>query len=328
MGSKIAEMQAISAYAGSRKDFAQGGGGNTSVKVDDSRMVVKASGYLLNDVTEESGYAWVDYKKVREYYKQGCLGNVMDAWLKENEESALPSIEMTFHSVLGNYVIHTHSVYVNVLTCSEQGRAEAERIFGNEILWVPYQMPGDSITKEIIAVLDEQGRRVEDNKPIVIFMDNHGLIVSANSAEQAIKEHERINQILVEEFGIAKFPSAEVVQNKEKQIFTVDLNITEDTYFQKLSQCSDKNSAIFPDQVVYTHGTVKHYCYDNGCLILNAGIREANALFETLSSYDYIMSTIAQRGYDVRYLKESEVDLVLNNEQEKYRKEVIKKNYG
>lgn len=326
MKSKLAEMSVISSYAGSRKDFVQGGGGNTSVKVDQRQMVVKASGYLLKQVTEESGYAWVNYEEVREYYQKGCKGDVMDAWNRRGGANLLPSIEMTFHSVLGNYVIHTHSIYVNVLTCSLQGRETAQRLFHNEIVWVPYQMPGDSITQEIIAALDKSGRKVGDENPIIIFMNNHGLIISANSAEDAMKTHEFVNNVLINELGQAEFIHAKLQPDEAGQYFVVKNDFSKDTFFQKLTEAYSETPVLFPDQLVYTHSETKNYSYENGYLILRTGELEANALFETIGSYDYILTTIMKNGYDARYLTEGQIDMVLNNEQEKYRKEVIRKN--
>ena len=41
----------ISTYAGCRVDYTQGGGGNTSVKTPDGKiLLIKASGYKLKDV--------------------------------------------------------------------------------------------------------------------------------------------------------------------------------------------------------------------------------------------------------------------------------------
>ncbi|NMA66786.1 MAG: class II aldolase/adducin family protein, partial [Clostridiaceae bacterium] len=55
------ELEAISQYAGKRIDYVQGGGGNTSVKLNDEFMAVKASGYKLSQITENEGYVVVNY---------------------------------------------------------------------------------------------------------------------------------------------------------------------------------------------------------------------------------------------------------------------------
>ena len=40
----------ISKYAGERFDLIQAGGGNSSIKLDNGQMIIKASGYLLSDI--------------------------------------------------------------------------------------------------------------------------------------------------------------------------------------------------------------------------------------------------------------------------------------
>src|SRR3989304_2015073 len=55
---------ALSRYAGSRFDLQQAGGGNSSVKLDDHRMLVKASGFFLSEVESEKGYVVVDYPEM------------------------------------------------------------------------------------------------------------------------------------------------------------------------------------------------------------------------------------------------------------------------
>ena len=59
----------ISQYAGSRTDYTQGGGGNTSVKNDkEGLMLIKASGCRLKDINETIAFVAVDKKKIADYY--------------------------------------------------------------------------------------------------------------------------------------------------------------------------------------------------------------------------------------------------------------------
>ena len=55
----LKELARISQEVGKHPDFVQGGGGNTSAKLDDRYMAVKASGYRLDQVTEQDGYVIV-----------------------------------------------------------------------------------------------------------------------------------------------------------------------------------------------------------------------------------------------------------------------------
>lgn len=46
----------------------QGGGGNTSVKLDDTLMAIKASGFCLKDIEIDKAYAVLDYAALRRFY--------------------------------------------------------------------------------------------------------------------------------------------------------------------------------------------------------------------------------------------------------------------
>ena len=104
--------------------YFQGGGGNTSVKLENSRMVIKGSGLRLKDIQNADGYADVDYKAITNYMLNIDLAeDVFNAKVMATNviQKHRPSMETGFHAVLGNYVVHSHSVYVNVLNCSYEG---------------------------------------------------------------------------------------------------------------------------------------------------------------------------------------------------------------
>ena len=69
MQKTIKDLIDISQYAGSRADYTQGGGGNTSVKnFDNGTMLIKASGYRLVDINENTAFVAVDKNKIENYY--------------------------------------------------------------------------------------------------------------------------------------------------------------------------------------------------------------------------------------------------------------------
>ena len=51
---EIKNFVEISKYAGERFDLVQASGGNSSVKITDTKMLIKASGFLLSDINENS----------------------------------------------------------------------------------------------------------------------------------------------------------------------------------------------------------------------------------------------------------------------------------
>ena len=70
MKNTIKDLIDISQYSGSRADYTQGGGGNTSVKnAENGMMVIKASGYRLVDINENTAFVAVDRNKIKDYYE-------------------------------------------------------------------------------------------------------------------------------------------------------------------------------------------------------------------------------------------------------------------
>ena len=53
----LENFRRVSSTVGARADYVQGGGGNTSVKLDGGLMAIKASGYCLKDIDVDKAYA-------------------------------------------------------------------------------------------------------------------------------------------------------------------------------------------------------------------------------------------------------------------------------
>ena len=89
----------ISKYAGMREDLVQAGGGNSSFKISDDKMAVKASGFQLADITINDGYALVNQKIIMELILNASdfsniTENVSKTILEESFiEGKKPSIE-------------------------------------------------------------------------------------------------------------------------------------------------------------------------------------------------------------------------------------------
>ena len=58
--SALSDFSRLSRDVGARRDFVQGGGGNTSVKLDEHLMAAKGSGLFLGDVLPDPAYAVMD----------------------------------------------------------------------------------------------------------------------------------------------------------------------------------------------------------------------------------------------------------------------------
>ena len=113
---RLADFVRLSHAAGCRADYVQGGGGNTSVKLENGLMAIKASGYRLADIQTDDGYAVLDYQAIQRFYQENEPESFSDVeaagsgCAKENTKAieglkALrPSVEAGFHSVLKTFV--------------------------------------------------------------------------------------------------------------------------------------------------------------------------------------------------------------------------------
>ena len=150
MSKAISDLIEISQYAGTRVDYTQGGGGNTSVK-DGDVMYIKASGFKLKDIDATTAYVPMDLTKIKTFFESVDLndGRDYDALNKQvTAEATLkfeglaplrPSVEVGFHAILKKYVIHTHSVYANIIRLSETSDFKlSEILLASLILFTPF----------------------------------------------------------------------------------------------------------------------------------------------------------------------------------------------
>lgn len=148
----------------------QGGGGNISIKTDDGRMYIKASGTTLGQMSEQRGYAVVD-----------LTGQVLDP-----ERQQRPSMEMPMHLILPRCVIHTHSVYANIYNCMVGGDAilldwfEADRP-----IYIPYTHPGAALAQAIERATVQHVAQYQQT-PTLFFLENHGLITCDTNPSTAL----------------------------------------------------------------------------------------------------------------------------------------------
>ena len=174
-------------------EYVKGGGGNTSYK-NESTLWVKPSGTTLSGLTEET-FVQLDRSKIDRLYatetpsdsaaREELVKNMMaDAVCGGNGR---PSVEAPLHNVLSTkYVVHTHALLVNGMTCAIEGEEVAKRLFP-EALWVEYIDAGYTLCMELKGRI-EQYEAEHGKTPGVILLKNHGIFVSGNSAEE-IRAH-------------------------------------------------------------------------------------------------------------------------------------------
>ena len=159
---------------------------NTSIKRDGA-MWIKASGTELADAEREDIFVAVDLARARAEIDGVGDGTCRTAMLDQGSPIR-PSIETTFHALFEQAVVaHTHSVAALAHVTSEEGTAAAlEKLAGLDAVAVAYRKPGLPLTLAIRDEIDAETR--------VVFLRNHGLIVSGDTAEavdELIREVER-----------------------------------------------------------------------------------------------------------------------------------------
>lgn len=251
----------------------QSGGGNGSTKFElegEQRMWIKASGYLMSDVTIDKGYATVSLEGVRNILKDLSHGqlNIDDSekiqqrMTEATLSEARPSIETFLHALLPQrYVLHVHSL-VALLYASSSAFIEDLNHPSNDlnsVLLVPYEKPGVNLAMEMKRCL-ERYAELQQTKghhafPKAIVLQNHGLIV----ASEHVQDLERLvynceDQIKVRMGLASTFDKAYRTQLNIKHVLREVF--ADRRLFVRL--CEDKdlqnyqpNGFSFPDAVVF-----------------------------------------------------------------------------
>ena len=322
------------AQIGDMKDYVQGGGGNASCKHSENKMAIKASGFTIGEITETSGYADVDYIKIREYHT-----DVKENELTEREANSTPftmscvfpdadgnklrpSVETGFHSIMKKYVMHTHPVYANTITCAAGGRELAETILGDtDFLWISYINPGFSLTLAIKEAI-EQYESHTGAFPKIIFLENHGLITTSDDADECLELHIQVNEKIKKHLGASDFYQR--INLKEDG----DSFICTDSYVADFINCFGldeiEKSVLYPDQLVYLNAAMKDgkISFTDKHLEIKAQKKEASAIIETFAAFCYVLTAIKNAGLSVHTMDDAATGFINNWESEKYRKSI------
>lgn len=217
--SLVAASQAI----GSHIAYAQGGGGNTSIKYNQHNMLIKASGITLASMQRHRGFVNIHTQSLMQQLQNDMddttFSHILSRHICPRSPQSKPSIETSLHLLLKRCVIHCHSVYANVLNCSYEGEDIIRRLFPTAVS-IPYATVGLPLARILSAYIG-------DPPAPILFLQNHGLIVHADDMTHALALHHQVQQKIIQYLAID--PHDE---------YNVDhVNLSQDI--------------LFPDQVVY-----------------------------------------------------------------------------
>lgn len=160
----------FSQLVGSYLELVQGSGGNISVK-DGTFLCVKSSGRMLSETTQGYGYSICQLSDLESKFTAG------DMYLEDTacggEEGSTPSMETFFHLLPSKWVVHIHPIFLLPALCHPRWRSITTRY---SHLHIGYYTPGLELGRAIRQVY--QGEKV-------LFLKSHGIIICAESAEEA-----------------------------------------------------------------------------------------------------------------------------------------------
>jgi len=196
----------------------QGRGGNVSIK-SKSGLIIKASGAMMADINLYHGFCVC-------HHTDGCAPvfeteESYDDYVAMSKKSGTgrPSMEMGFHaSMPDRVVIHTHPIHLNAILCSRESKAIIKGLFQDlTYRFIEYKVPGRQLVN---AFGGDSG---------IIFLENHGLIVGAETASEALSITEDINSKCKRWLG-----------NHAESFVDID------------EQETETNLPLFPDAAVFT----------------------------------------------------------------------------
>jgi len=187
---EIQELISISQFYGRDSRYVIAGGGNTSYK-NAEKIWVKASGSSLATITED-GFAVLDRTKLNLMSGKTYSSNAVEREEEVKNDLAVatlskgkrPSVETSMHNTIDfAFVVHLHPTIVNGLMSSQHAESELKRLFGARTLYIEYTDPGYVLFKKVEDAI--KAFRAEDGaEPAVIWLQNHGIFVGANSIEE------------------------------------------------------------------------------------------------------------------------------------------------
>ena len=344
-----------------RLDQIQSGGGNASVKsMDEDLLYIKASGYLMSDVSNETGFSVLKLSEINALLmdvKNGIV-DLNDEGLQNsrlslaNQSTLRPSIETYLHAMLSSrLVLHVHSFAAMFYASSKDfnnrlDQGELTATFSDAVLLIPYHKPGISLALAMLEQLESYRMKFK-SEPKWVVLQNHGLIIMGDSVEQIEQRNLEFENLLLEVHpALVKMISPyQMVTDIKNALHQID---TSNAYFVRYSgiQLPDSMNRIafsFPDAVVF-YGPEILYVDDSAKMneMLSAFYREngeapkvlillnevyvigsdLRKLYELEDVLKIQMKLNEALGDEIFGLNDSEIETLTHWEAEKYRKKL------
>lgn len=302
-------------------EHVQGPGGNTSVK-ENGQMLIKASGYTFKNITDSIGLVWVENAEASNKIAESCGDNSHESMpitiIKSIPEGLRPSMEFEFHAVLGKYVLHTHSVYVNVVTCSTETQSILNAIFPDiPFVLIPYIMPGHPL-----AALIYKKNSVRETAGIY-FLKNHGIIIHGNSIEEIHSLYYLVQQRIIDFFALHKVNTSPLDRSFSfgEVSYGLDRMIIADVH----------DRVIVPDQSIFFRDKISgndpsapvYFDTEKRQITISGSDKFAEAAVSMLRMIYYVISNHQRLALVSEFISQDELNILSGLSSEKYRKSIL-----
>jgi len=272
---------------GNLDELVQAGGGNISVKnYDTKEMIIKSSGVCLTDVTDKYGYSIIDMNTM-------AITN-----------NTIPSLETPFHVFLKKYTVHLHPTLVNLFVCTKN-TIELK----NKFIDVEYVNVGSELCDIIKKLYNGEN---------IVLLRNHGIIFTSDNMDELkllIHEtYEEFKSVCDTKYNYVNLLNYEKLlkQHTPYKLFKFSC-ISGENNFRHNLQC------YTPDIVIYMNDV---FVYGEDATYVKAQNKyKYYQITEVIRSYDMLYSK-ADFCVDMCVLSNIDVNLLLNRDDEKYRKSV------
>ena len=206
----------VSRLIGSDPSLVLHGGGNTSVKAPWTditgdvieALYVKGSGWDLGTI-ERAGFAPLPLERLRALLALPTLSD--PDMVRELSAARLdpaapqPSVEALLHAFLPHHtVLHSHADVILSLTNTPDGAAVIREVMGDQVVIVPYVMPGFDLARAVAACWDVDAHA--ETAGIVLL--NHGLFTFGGDADEAYRRHSDLISLAEQHIAAAPVRSA------------------------------------------------------------------------------------------------------------------------
>lgn len=244
----LARLKTLSARIGADPLITQGAGGNTSLK-DGGTLWIKASGTWLAHALDRDIMVPVELapllaavEAVDPDAEQAHKFTIASL----NASGLRPSIETTVHALMPQRVVlHVHCVDTIAFVVREDCKELiAPKLAGLNWAYVPYARPGLPLA---LAIAEHQAQR-----PDVLILANHGLVVAAETVEAAAILLDDVKaRLRIEPRASAAPDSAKLMRLAGAEYRLPESDATHAAATDRISVHIASRGSLYPDHVIF-----------------------------------------------------------------------------